>query len=124
MIAGKRYKGLKSDIWSSGVVLFAMVCGYLPFEDPKTSNLYKKILSADYQMPKFVSTECVDLISKVLNTNPDTRYGIEEIRNHPWFKQVKEKRMGGFFPGKEKMPINPEIYRMILEQHKFDNEYA
>lgn len=55
MIAGKKYKGLKSDIWSSGVVLFAMVCGYLPFEDPKTSNLYKKIMSADYQIPKFVS---------------------------------------------------------------------
>lgn len=48
MIAGKRYLGLKSDIWSSGVVLFAMICGYLPFEDPKTSNLYKKILSADF----------------------------------------------------------------------------
>ena len=48
MIAGKRYRGLKSDIWSSGVVLFAMVCGYLPFEDPKTSILYKKILGAEY----------------------------------------------------------------------------
>ena len=48
MIAGKRYLGLGTDLWSSGVVLFAMVCGYLPFEDPNTSNLYKKILSADY----------------------------------------------------------------------------
>lgn len=48
MIAGKRYNGLQTDLWSSGVVLYAMVCGYLPFEDPKTSNLYKKILSADY----------------------------------------------------------------------------
>jgi 5'-AMP-activated protein kinase catalytic alpha subunit len=48
MISGKRYGGRKSDIWSSGVVLFAMVCGFLPFEDPKTSLLYKKILSADY----------------------------------------------------------------------------
>ena len=46
MIAGKRYHGLMSDIWSSGVVLYAMVCGYLPYEDPKTSNLYKKIMSA------------------------------------------------------------------------------
>jgi len=106
MIAGKRYKGLKSDIWSSGVVLFAMVCGYLPFEDPKTSNLYKKILSADYQIPKFVSAEFADLLSKILNTNPETRYSIEDIRSHPWFKINKEKRICGLFPGKEKMPYN------------------
>jgi 5'-AMP-activated protein kinase catalytic alpha subunit len=55
MIAGKKYAGLKSDIWSSGVVLYAMVCGFLPFEDPKTSNLYKKILAGDYKIPKFLS---------------------------------------------------------------------
>ena len=48
MIAGKRYHGLQTDIWSSGVVFYAMVAGYLPYEDPKTSNLYKKIMSADY----------------------------------------------------------------------------
>jgi 5'-AMP-activated protein kinase catalytic alpha subunit len=54
-IAGKKYAGLKSDIWSSGVVLYAMVCGFLPFEDPKTSNLYKKILAGDYKIPKFLS---------------------------------------------------------------------
>eukprot|EP00347_Sterkiella_histriomuscorum_P003070 403365705 len=124
MIAGKRYKGLKSDIWSSGVVLFAMVCGYLPFEDPKTSNLYKKILSADYQIPKFVSSDCADFLTKILNTNPETRYSVEDIRDHPWFKQVKEKRMGGFLPGKEKMPINQDIYNMIIEQQKFDQEYS
>jgi 5'-AMP-activated protein kinase, catalytic alpha subunit len=56
-----------------------MISGYLPFEDPKTSNLYKKILSADYQIPKFVSTEGADFISKILNTNPDTRYGLTDI---------------------------------------------
>lgn len=56
MIAGKRYHGLKTDIWSSGVVFYAMVCGYLPFEDPKTSNLYKKIMSAEYTLPKFLSS--------------------------------------------------------------------
>lgn len=55
MIAGKKYLGLKSDIWSSGVVLYAMVCGFLPFEDPKTSNLYKKILAGDFKIPKFLS---------------------------------------------------------------------
>ena len=52
MIAGKWYHGSRVDIWSSGVVLFAMIAGYLPFEDPNTSALYKKILSANYQVPK------------------------------------------------------------------------
>ena len=48
MIAGKKYESTKVDIWSSGVILFALVCGYLPFEDEITGNLYKKILSGDY----------------------------------------------------------------------------
>jgi 5'-AMP-activated protein kinase catalytic alpha subunit len=48
MIAGERYHGAKVDIWSSGVILYAMVCGFLPFEDPDTSKLYRKILSGDY----------------------------------------------------------------------------
>lgn len=74
MIAGKRYHGLKTDIWSSGVVFYAMVCGYLPFEDPKTSNLYKKIMSAEYTLPKFLSGQCKDLIRRILNTDPETRY--------------------------------------------------
>ena len=48
MIAGKRYHGSNVDIWSCGVILFALICGYLPFEDPNTANLYKKILNGDY----------------------------------------------------------------------------
>lgn len=55
MIAGKKYEGLAADIWSCGVILFAMICGYLPFEDPNTASLYKKITSGEYKIPKFVS---------------------------------------------------------------------
>jgi len=62
MIAGRKYIGTNVDIWSCGVILFAMVCGYLPFEDPNTGQLYKKILSANYQIPSFVSNECRDLM--------------------------------------------------------------
>lgn len=48
MIAGKKYNSILVDIWSSGVILFALLCGYLPFEDQNTSLLYKKILNGEY----------------------------------------------------------------------------
>ena len=84
MIAGKRYQGPKADIWSTGVVLFALVCGYLPFDDPNTGQLYKKILIGDFKCAKWVSTEARDLLKNILNVNPDERYSIEQIRGHPW----------------------------------------
>jgi 5'-AMP-activated protein kinase catalytic alpha subunit len=54
MIAGKRYLGIDTDLWSLGVITYAMTVGYLPFEDPDTNKLYKKILNSDYTMPNYV----------------------------------------------------------------------
>ena len=89
MIAGKDYYGSKVDVWSCGVILYAMMCGYLPFEDPDTASLYKKILKGDFVLPQFVSQDGGDILSKVLNTDPDTRFTAEDIRRHRWFKQYQ-----------------------------------
>lgn len=65
------------------MVLFALICGYLPFEDPNTGQLYKKILAGDFRCGKWVSTEGKDLMKKILNVNPEERLTIEQIRAHP-----------------------------------------
>lgn len=84
MIEGKMYRGPMADVWSLGVVLFAMVCGFLPFEDSNTNLLYKKILSADYRMPPFLSPAVQDLIRRIFETNPEKRISLDSIRQHAW----------------------------------------
>ncbi len=80
MIEGKLYFGSRVDVWSSGVILFAMVAGYLPFEDKDTGKLYQKILSGEFQMPKHLSNECKDILKKVLETDPDKRLTTAQIK--------------------------------------------
>ena len=85
MIAGERYKGYTVDVWSSGIILFAMICGYLPFDDLNTSKLYKKILTGIFKTPKTLSMGAKILINGILRTNPSIRYSIEDIKNDSWF---------------------------------------
>ena len=87
MILGKKYNCLLVDLWSSGIVLYAMVCGYLPFEDKNNEKLYKKILSGKFELPNRLSHDCKDLIKKILTVNPKNRIGIEGIKNHPFLIQ-------------------------------------
>eukprot|EP00929_Paragymnodinium_shiwhaense_P001597 TRINITY_DN10183_c0_g1_i1.p1 TRINITY_DN10183_c0_g1~~TRINITY_DN10183_c0_g1_i1.p1 ORF type:complete len:707 (+),score=150.33 TRINITY_DN10183_c0_g1_i1:129-2249(+) len=93
MIAGQRYVPARVDIWSCGVILFALVCGYLPFEAPEDQNhseLYRKILNAEYEMPNFVSEDVADLISSMLTTDPEKRLTLDGIRQHRWYRQIPE----------------------------------
>lgn len=74
MISGKRYFGLDTDLWSLGVILYAMTVGYLPFEDPDTNKLYKKILESQYVLPGYVERPCKEMIKNLLMTDPLQRF--------------------------------------------------
>lgn len=78
------YVGHPVDIWSTGVTLFAMICGFLPFEHANTSALYKKIIAGEYVTPPFLSREAKDLVKKLLTTDPKLRWSLPQIASHPW----------------------------------------
>ncbi|XP_032677745.1 maternal embryonic leucine zipper kinase-like [Odontomachus brunneus] len=84
LIMGKKYLGSEVDIWSMGVLLYALLCGFLPFDDNNLETLYKKILSGKYEEPYWLSNNSKMLIRKMLQTDPTKRITIHELCNHPW----------------------------------------
>lgn len=87
VLARKGYAAAKVDIWSCGVVLFVLMAGYLPFHDHNVMAMYKKIYRGDFRCPKWFSPELVKLVTRMLDSNPETRITIPEIMNNKWFKK-------------------------------------
>ena len=68
------------------MILFALLAGYLPFDEEVLQLLFKKIKEADYEMPDHFSNEAKDLIRRMLQPNPILRMRFHEIRLHPWLR--------------------------------------
>jgi len=68
------------------VILYALLCGSLPFDDESIPNLFKKIKSGMYSLPSHLSSLSRDLIPRMLVVDPMKRITIPEIRQHPWFQ--------------------------------------
>ncbi|XP_019172067.1 PREDICTED: CBL-interacting serine/threonine-protein kinase 7-like [Ipomoea nil] len=83
----KGYDGAKADAWSCGVILFAFLAGYLPFDDSNISNMYRAIRSRAFQFPDWITKPTRSIIFRLLDPNPVTRMSIEELMKLPWFKK-------------------------------------
>ena len=81
------YNPYMTDIWSSGVVLYAMITGFFPFRGVNETELHKNILSGAFPKLKDVSNELKDLLNKILEVNPNKRITIDNILKHPWIIQ-------------------------------------
>jgi 5'-AMP-activated protein kinase catalytic alpha subunit len=86
VISGHLYAGPEVDVWSCGVILYALLCGSLPFDDESIPSLFKKIKSGMYSLPSHLSQLARNLIPRMLEVDPMKRITIPEIRLHPWFQ--------------------------------------
>ena len=102
MILGKNYNGYCIDVWSSGIILFAMLCGYLPFEegeeDINNEILFKNIVECKVEYPeKYIGKTAKNLLEKIIVRDPKKRITIKQIKRHPFFlygKDIYSKKFG------------------------------
>ena len=112
MIEGKKYLGSCVDIWSMGVVLFSMLCGYLPFDEENQDRLFDKIIAGQFSIPEILSPSCRDLIKSILNTDPNRRYNFKQIKEHKWYNAINFDIYVGLDLKKQIIPVRKYLSRL------------
>uniref|UniRef100_A0A671KB97 Maternal embryonic leucine zipper kinase n=1 Tax=Sinocyclocheilus anshuiensis TaxID=1608454 RepID=A0A671KB97_9TELE len=84
LIQGKAYIGSEADVWSMGVLLYALLCGFLPFDDDNCMVLYRKITRGKYSNPHWLSPASILLLNQMMQVDPKRRLTVKQLLDHPW----------------------------------------
>ncbi|XP_051925329.1 serine/threonine-protein kinase BRSK1 isoform X2 [Hippocampus zosterae] len=114
VIRGEKYDGRRADVWSCGVILFALLVGALPFDHDNLRQLLEKVKSGVFHMPHFIPPDCQSLLKGMIEVNPEKRLTLETIQKHAWYLGGRNE------PCPEQPPPRRVCVRRILSLTELD----
>ncbi|XP_022520268.1 serine/threonine-protein kinase BRSK2 isoform X3 [Astyanax mexicanus] len=114
VIRGEKYDGRRADVWSCGVILFALLVGALPFDHDNLRQLLEKVKSGVFHMPHFIPPDCQALLRGMIEVNPEKRLTLEAIQKHAWYQGGRNE------PCPEQPPPRRVCVKRILSLTELD----
>mmetsp|Transcript_8928 Transcript_8928/g.16405 ORF Transcript_8928/g.16405 Transcript_8928/m.16405 type:complete len:709 (+) Transcript_8928:15-2141(+) len=118
IVRGEPYD-MTCDVWSLGVILFTMCCGFLPFDHDNEVLLMKTISLGVFKMPSFLSPDLQDLLLRLLDPVQSNRISMKKVIMHPWVLRLNEELDRNKGQGGRAPPIRFKIEAALEENRKF-----
>ncbi|KAK4517683.1 uncharacterized protein ATC70_001024 [Mucor velutinosus] len=125
LLDGRMYTGPEVDVWSFGVVLYVLVVGQVPFDDPSMAGMHAKVKQGHVEYPGHLSSDCKSLLQRMLVTHRKQRATMSEVIVHPWMNKGYDAPVENYLPKRKplQLPIDMNVVRG-MQGFEFGTEEA